>query len=194
MSATTTLRSSLLRRKKTSKAVEAVRQSNFEGQHYVIMIKLHVQSTPTKAKPSSDIPLHQCPFTHSSISSLNSCMDWDKIEELLMTILKSPELSKKYGSFNNYNDARGIIGWEGKRGNNDSPKVLKGKEQVEISSDVWKQHLSDYGTKVKDEKKMEKYIFIDLGLSVYQKEKVIVAAPSPVTSNRKDKQPTVKIK
>ena len=102
-----------------------------------------------------------------------------------MTILKSSEFLKKYGSFNHYDDARGNIGWKGKRGNNNSPKVLKGKEQVEISSDVWKQHLSDYDTKVKDEKKMEKYIFIDLGLSVYQKEKVTVVAPRPVTNNKK---------
>jgi len=41
-----------------------------------------------------------------------------------------------------------------------------------MTSDLWKQHLDQYGSKVKNEKKLKKSILIDLGLGFHQKETV----------------------
>jgi len=79
---TITSRSTSRRIRITSKSVEAIRRADFELQRYVTMVKLHIQASVIKAKPSTGIPPQPRPFTHSNISSLSCRLEWNKVETL----------------------------------------------------------------------------------------------------------------
>ena len=52
---------------------------------------------------------------------------------------------------------------------------MSGKAVVDIKNqEQWDSHVNDYGTKLKNKEKMTKVIILDLGISVYEREKRVV--------------------
>ena len=112
------------------------------------------------------------PFRHPSLSNLKSGTRWPDITEKVVEATKTTDFITKMGanSVFFYYDF-GIIGWLGRREADEQPKVLSKKASLLLdSTNAWKGHLKQYGTKVKNKERKMKYIFIDLGIAVYESE------------------------
>ena len=141
--------------------------------HYSLKIFLHVKSTAVKANPATDIAIVTCPFEHSGMQKVSSRLSFDQvIDKIKLDVIKSEEFQNKFGTVH-FDSARGIVGWKGKRKDNENPKaVLMRKAAIELkTTKEWKDHLNMYGVKYQHkEKDSRKFIVIDIGLAVYRKE------------------------
>ena len=168
---------------------------------------LHIKSTKFKGNVNDDVIPQSLPFTHTLLNNIIIKKDWDDVEELIYDATQTPEFIVKYGKVN-YDIERGVTGWKGKRGKEeDNPKKLKNKVSHDVKNDEdWKECVEEFGTKVKDPKKDKKIIIVDIGVAVYEKEKVVAPiktrkrAPSTDTpdlgslnsiKNKKKKMPDV---
>ena len=174
----TTKKRSSSRQSRGKKGVDAVKLAAFERQHRTLCISLHVKCTVSKGKVYADIHPQACPLLHPSLNQISQRTEWDDIEQRITDVVLSSAIFKAtYGNDSRFDIDRGIVGWKGKRKEDENPKLALGKKGIVqiMDNDDWQTHWKEYGTKNDDIAKAKKEIIIDLGLAVYSK----VADPKP---------------
>ena len=184
-----------MRSKSKNKGLVAAKLQTFKASKMKLNVYLHVKYTVTKNKDSlAEIGLLGTPFTHPLLSDLSKKITFEELQDKIRSVLRTSEFESKF-SICHFDTSRGIVGWMGKRSDQQcAKKVLKNVASVEISSEIeWQSHLSDFSTKINDEKRMKKMILLDLGIAIYSKEREVrLSQPRPSMQNkRKESTPTL---
>ena len=160
------------RKKGPNKIVQSLTEVDFDNQNYYITVYLHVKSTKVKGSSESDISLMSRPFQHHSLSNMKSSTRWPDVVEKIVEVTKSTEFEARVGGSTIIFDSDlGVVGWKGRREIDDPPKILSKKASVLVSgTNLWQGHLKEFGTKIKNKEKKLKFIFIDMGIAVYENE------------------------
>ena len=96
---------------------------------------------------------------------------WPDVVYKIKECVETPEFEEKNRKVI-FDSQIGIVGWKGKRNQDDSPKILDQKGSLYVASNSnWKSHVKEFGTKVKNKPKKIKFIFVHLGIAAHELEK-----------------------